>query len=241
MAFDYSYNPPLFVLLYAIVYYCVIISVVIFLRLRNVKNKEYIINNSPFLIDNPANFKGCWHDVFGNFNPIYLEIGMGKGDFIIENARKYPDINFIGIEKYDSVIVRAIQKLDNCNLSNLKLIRMDAKFIEEVFSSEVDRIYLNFSDPWPKKRHIERRLTSTTFLKKYDCVFKSTKELFMKTDNISLFEFSLENLSKYGYLFEKVSLDLHNSDINSNVMTEYEKKFVEKGIKINYLVAKKSV
>jgi len=211
------------------------------MRLRNVKNKEEIMNSSSTLVRNYKELKGRWKEVFKNNNPIYIEIGMGKGDFILGNALKYPDINFIGIEKYDSVIARAIEKIESIEEipSNLRIIRMDAKEIEEVFNKEIDRIYLNFSDPWPKKRHAERRLTSNTFLKKYESVFKSDCEIVMKTDNVNLFEFSLETLSQNKYSFLKVSLDLHNSDVVDNIMTEYEKKFTEKGIKINYLIAKK--
>ena len=210
------------------------------MRLRNVKNKEQIINSSSYLIKYPKEYKGKWQIFFANDNPIYLEIGMGKGDFIIENAKKYPNINFIGIEKYDSVIVRALQKLENEDLINLKLIRIDAKFLDELFFHEIDRIYLNFLDPWPKKRHTERRLTSHTFLRKYDSVLKKEKKLYIKTDNTSLFEFSLESLTQYGYFIDKVSLDLHNSDVKDNIMTEYEKKFVEDNMKIYYLVVKKN-
>lgn len=211
------------------------------MRLRNVKNKEEIMNSSKLLILNNKDYLGSWNKVFGNKNPIYIEIGMGKGDFILENALRYPNINFIGIEKYDSIVARAIQKIESLDElpKNLRLLRMDAKEIDLVFKKEVDRIYLNFSDPWPKKRHSERRLTSKTFLNKYDDIFKNCKEIIMKTDNINLFEYSLESLSQYGYCFEKVSLDLHNSDVVDNIMTEYEKKFTQKGIKINYFVAKK--
>lgn len=211
------------------------------MRLRNVKNKEEIINNSKVLIINPKDYCGKWNKLFDNNNPIYIEIGMGKGDFILENSLRYSNINFIGIEKYDSIVARAIQKIEGLETipNNLKLIRMDAKEIEEVFDKEIDRLYLNFSDPWPKKRHSERRLTSNTFLKRYENIFKKDKEIVMKTDNISLFEFSLETLSQNNYFFEKVSLDLHNSEIVDNIMTEYERKFTQKNIKINYLVAKK--
>ena len=195
------------------------------------------------LVDNPSKNAGMWQEVFGTNNPIYIEIGMGKGNFILENALRYPDINFIGIEKFDSVIARAIQKIEGGEVipSNLKLIRMDAKDINLVFNKEIDRIYLNFSDPWPKKRHAERRLTSKSFLTRYDLVFKKEKEIVMKTDNIYLFSFSLETLSQKGYVFESVSLDLHNSEIFDNIMTEYEKKFSDNGVKINYVIAKKSV
>lgn len=213
------------------------------MRLRNVKNKEEILNSSKLLVLDYSSYKGKWKKVFGNNNPIYIEIGMGKGDFILENARMYPDINFIGIEKFDSVIVRAIQKIekDEDMPTNLRLIRMDALNIQDAFSKDIDRIYLNFSDPWPKKRHQERRLTSNTFLKRYETLFRDKKEIIMKTDNVSLFEFSLVTLSQNKYILEKVSLDLHSSDIENNIMTEYEKKFVKKNIKINYLVAKKDI
>ena len=213
------------------------------MRLRNVKNKEEILNNSKLLILNYENYKGKWNKLFNNNNPIYIEIGMGKGEFILENALKYPNINFIGIEKFDSILARAIQKIENRIEipNNLILVRMDAKNIENAFSKEIDKIYLNFSDPWPKKRHSERRLTSTTFLKKYDNIFKNNKEIEMKTDNVGLFEFSLVTLSENGYVFNKISLDLHNSNIENNIMTEYEKKFSEKNVKINYVNAKKNV
>ena len=211
------------------------------MRLRNVKNKDEILNNTIYLETDPKNSIGKWEKVFGNKNKIYIEIGMGKGNFLIENAKTYPNINFIGIEKYSSVLARAIQKLDEEELPNLKVIRMDAKEIEEVFSKEISRIYLNFSDPWPKKRQAKRRLTSEVFLKKYDSIFKKSKEIIMKTDNMGLFEYSLEELSKYGYYFDKISLDLHSSDIENNIETEYEKKFSEQGNKIYYLDAKKDV
>ena len=165
---------------------------------------------------------------------------MGKGKFIIDNAIHYPNINFIGIEKYDSVIAKGLQKVPE-GLNNLVMVRWDALNINDIFSKEIDRIYLNFSDPWPKNRHSERRLTSKTFLDKYEKIFKNDNEIIMKTDNTNLFEYSLVTLSTNGYYFDKVSLDLHNSDVESNIMTEYEKKFVEKNIKINYLVAIKKV
>lgn len=211
------------------------------MRLRNVKNKEEILNNSHLLIKDYDKYKGKWHEVFNNSNPIYIEIGMGKGKFILENALKYPDINFIGVERLDSILARAIQKIEKIDPlpKNLKIVRMDAKNIEDAFDKEIDRLYLNFSDPWPKKRHTERRLTSNTFLKKYENIFKNTKEIIMKTDNVSLFEFSLVTLSSNNYILEKVSLDLHRSDGLDNIMTEYEEKFYENSVKINYLRAKK--
>ena len=204
------------------------------MRLRNVKNAKEIVNNSNYVINNPEEYIGNYKKIFNNNNPINIEIGMGKGNFIIGMAKKYPDINFIGIEKYESVMVRAIEKLNNIDLPNLKLIRMDAKDIDKVFNKEIDTIYLNFSDPWPKTRHSKRRLTSEIFLKLYDKIFISTPHIIQKTDNILLFASSIETLSNYGYTFDKVSLDLKNTDID-NVTTEYEEKFMNKGVKINYL------
>ena len=203
------------------------------MRLRNVKNKDEILKSTDYIVENEKDYKGKWKELFSNKNDLFIEIGMGKGDFIIQNALTYPNVNFIGIEKYSSVLARAVQKLENQDIPNLKLIRMDAKDIEEVFSKEVSRIYLNFSDPWPKKRQAKRRLTSEDFLRRYDSIFKNTKEIIFKTDNMGLFEFSIESLSKYGYTIERVSLDLHNSDVEDNIMTEYEEKFSSK--KSNYL------
>ncbi len=211
------------------------------MRLRNVKNKEEILKNTTYLITNPEEYKSIWNKLFGNNHKLYIEVGMGKGDFIIENAKRYPNINFIGIEKYDSVIARAIEKANLEELPNLKLVRMDANHIDEVFSKEVDLIYLNFSDPWPKKRHAKKRLTSEIFLAKYANIFTGDNKIIMKTDNTGLFEYSLESLSQYGYIIEKVSLDLHNSDIENNIETEYEKKFSSKGNNIYYLEVKKIV
>jgi len=211
------------------------------MRLRNVKNKDEILNNTTYLEVNPKDNINKWKEVFNNDNPIHIEIGMGKGDFIIENALTYPNINFIGIEKYSSVLARAIEKLNDKDIPNLRLIRMDANFIEEVFNHEVDVIYLNFSDPWPKKRTAKRRLTSDNFLEKYKSIFKKDNIIIMKTDNMNLFEYSLESLSRNGYVLEKVSLDLHNSDIENNIETEYERKFVLKGNNIYYVYAKKLV
>ena len=208
------------------------------MRLRNVKNAKNIVDNSKYVINNPEEYKGKYQTLFNKHNPINIEIGMGKGDFIIGMAKKYPNINFIGIEKYESVMVRAIEKLENIDLPNLKLIRMDAIEIDKVFNKEINTIYLNFSDPWPKKRHAKRRLTSEIFLKLYDEIFISTPHIIQKTDNIGLFASSLVSLSKYGYTLEEVSLDLKNESID-NVVTEYENKFMNLGTNINYLNAKK--
>ena len=208
------------------------------MRLRNVKNANTIVENSEYVINNPYDYKGIYKTIFNNNNPIQIEIGMGKGDFIIGMAKKYPDINFIGIEKYESVMVRAIEKLSDIKLDNLKLIRMDAIEIDKVFNHEIETLYLNFSDPWPKKRHAKRRLTSEVFLRLYDNIFSDIPHIIQKTDNIGLFASSLMNLSTYGYTLDYVSLDLKNEDID-NVVTEYERKFMEKGTNINYLNAKK--
>lgn len=207
------------------------------MRLRNLKDKEELIGNCSYLVETHELNKGKWQDVFQNNNPIHVEIGMGKGDFVYNMALKYPDINFIGIEKYSGVIARAIKKYPEA-LSNLRIINMDALKINDVFDKEIDNIYLNFSDPWPKKRQAKRRLTSEVFLALYDNIFKNEKRIVMKTDNLILFASSLVSLSNYGYILEDVNLDLANSDI-PNVLTEYEAKFMAKGIKINYLIATK--
>ena len=208
------------------------------MRLRNVKNAYNIVNNSNYVIKNEEEHIGKYKSLFNNDNEIHIEIGMGKGDFIIGMAKKYPNINFIGIEKYESVMVRAIEKLNDIELNNLNLIRMDAININKVFDHEISTIYLNFSDPWPKKRHSKRRLTSDVFLSLYDNIFISNPHIIQKTDNIGLFAYSLSSLSKYGYQLDEVSLDLENEGID-NVVTEYEKKFMNMGIKINYLNATK--
>lgn len=205
------------------------------MRLRNVKGAKEIIESSNYVVLNYKEHKGKYNKLFGNNNPIYIEIGMGKGKFIIDNALKYPDINFIGIEKYDSVVVRAIQKLENKDIPNLKIIRMDALETDDVFDHEISKIYLNFSDPWPKDRHAHRRLSSEIFLKKYDSIFKDNKNIIMKTDNRKLFEYSLKSFVNYGYKINDISLDLHSDDYLDNIMTEYEKKFVSKGNQI-YMV-----
>lgn len=208
------------------------------MRLRNVKGASIVIENSDYIIKDYDKYKGKFKTIFNNNNELHIEIGMGKGDFIIGMAKTHPNINFIGIEKFDSVIVRALEKLDE-EISNLKLIRMDATKIDEVFYKEIDTIYLNFSDPWPKKRHSDRRLTSTKFLTRYDNLFKSDKNIIMKTDNRRLFEFSIIELTNYGYKIEELSLDLYNDDLTGNVQTEYERKFHDLGYPIYKVVVKK--
>ena len=212
-------------------------KVVIYMRLRNLKVTEYFLNNCDYLIKEYEQLKGNWNKEFNNDNPIHLEIGMGKGDYIVGMALKYPNINFIGVEKYSGVIARAIKKYPK-NLDNLRIINMDALNLEQAFLKEIEVIYLNFSDPWPKKRQARRRLTSDIFLNIYDNLFVGKKRIVMKTDNLVLFASSLVSLSNYGYILKDVNLDLANSEI-PNVLTEYEAKFVAKGIKINYLVAEK--
>ena len=211
------------------------------MRLKNVKGAKEIIAKGTHYIDNPYELIGNWQNVFKNNNPIYIEIGMGKGDFIIKNALQFPNINFIGIEKFDSVIVRAIQKSNELEIENLKLIRMDAERIDEVFSNEISKLYLNFSDPWPKDRHAKRRLTSPKLLSAYDKIFKNNSaNIEMKTDNIDLFNYSVTSLKENGYNITYLTNDLHKENV-FNITTEYEEKFSKKGIKINKLEANKKI
>ena len=208
------------------------------MRLRNVKNKEKILNGSKYLIKNPEEYIGKWDQLFEKKQPIYIEIGMGKGKFLIENAIKYPDINFIGIEKYDSVVAKSLHKIPEC-LTNIVVIRIDALNIDKVFDKEIERIYLNFSDPWPKVRHSMRRLSSKVFLEKYDKIFKGEKNIYLRTDNRDLFTFSLESFSQYGYVLHDINLNLHEIDQPDIITTEYEDKFVEAGLTIYQVVATK--
>jgi tRNA (guanine-N7-)-methyltransferase len=201
------------------------------MRLRNVKNKEEILSSSSFLVKDPKNYCGNWSNYFNNSNPIYIEIGMGKGQFIRENARRYPDINFIGIEKYDSVVAKCLPKIDE-NLKNLAIVRMDALEIDQVFSHEVDRIYLNFSDPWPKKRHHLRRLSSRIFLEKYENIFRKDSDICMRTDNSDLFCYSLMSFSEARYVLKNLTLDLHQQTPDNLITTEYEDRFSSKGMPI---------
>lgn len=212
------------------------------MRLRNVKNKEEILNHSKYLVKDPYSYIGKWNDLFGNNHPIYIEIGMGKGKFIRENAKMYPNINFIGIEKFDSVIAKCLPKIEE-DIPNLFIIRMDALNIDKVFDHEIDRIYLNFSDPWPKKRHHFRRLSSFCFLEKYDHLFKKNQNIYMRTDNKDLFSYSLVSFSQYGYTLDYVSLDLHSEidDEHPFITTEYEDRFSSKGMPIYSVEVHKSV
>lgn len=210
------------------------------MRLRNVKNASLILNNSKYFIANPKEYRGSFNKLFGNEFPIMVEIGMGKGDFIKNMALRHPDWNFLGIEKYESVLVRGVEKLNDTTLENVRVMCIDAKEIDEYLSHEVDTLYLNFSDPWPKTRHHKRRLTHESFLSLYDKIFKNDCHIVLKTDNDSLFAFSLVSLNNYGYKFEEVILDLWNSD-KENVRTEYEEKFGNMGFKIKYLDAYKKL
>lgn len=210
------------------------------MRQRNVKNKKEIIGNSTYVVSNPENMINNWHRIFGNDNPIYIEIGMGKGNFIIDNAKMYSNINFIGIEKFDSILALALKKMGDLELENLKVIRMDAFDIDKVFNHEISKIFLNFSDPWPKKRHTNRRLTSKVFLSKYENLFVGEKIIEMKTDNQGLFEYSLCSFNESSYLINEISLDLHKSTKDDNIMTEYEKKFSDKNNRIYYVKVTKT-
>lgn len=208
------------------------------MRLRNVPGSRETIAESEFVTHDEESHKGHWKDIFQNDNPIHIEIGMGKGTFIMEMARTYPDINFIGIEKYSSVLVRALEKrVEEPELKNLTFIRMDAEYIENVFDKEeVSGIYLNFSDPWPKDRNAKRRLTSSRFLGRYINILKKDGHITFKTDNVDLFEFSVDTANECGWIIDCVTRDLHNSEYNEgNIMTEYEKKFSGLGHKINMM------
>ena len=210
------------------------------MRLRNVRNKEEIMSQSSYLIRDPFPFCGKWNTKFVRKQPIYVEIGMGKGKFILENAKKYPNVNFIGIEKYDSVIAKACQRIENEKLDNLILIRGDAMEIDKMFDHEISRIYLNFSDPWPKKRHQLRRLSSPFFLEKYEHVFSGDSIIEMRTDNVDLYQYSLVSFSEGGYVLKEISFHLHQ-DNPPEITTEYEDKFSSVGNPIYYVLAKKIV
>lgn len=211
------------------------------MRLKKVKDAKETVQKSLYYVENPKEKKGKWSEIFANTNPIHIEIGMGKGKFIINMAKKYPGINFVGIEKYDSVLVKAVKQLEELEtpLTNLKLLLFDAEEIAEVFENEIELIYLNFSDPWPKSKHEKRRLTSITYLKKYDNLFKNQKNIIQKTDNRIFFDFSLQSIKDYGYTVDELTYDLYSLNDESNVPTEYEEKFNSLGTTINRLKAHK--
>ena len=202
------------------------------MRLKNVPGARETIDASAFTIPEPEVWKGRWQEVFGRQAPLHIEIGMGKGQFLTALAAEHPDINYIGIEKFSSVLVRAVQKQNELELPNLRLIRMDADSITDVFApGEVDRIYLNFSGPWPKERHAKRRLTSVEFLRRYENILAKDGHVEFKTDNQPLFEFSLEAAEEAGWKLLAVTRDLHHDTAlnKGNIMTEYEERFSAQG------------
>ena len=204
-----------------------------------IKNADKIVKNCPYVVNDPKNYKGKWQTLFKNKNPIYLELGMGRGDFIIDMAKTYPNINFIGLEAIDSQMVRAVENLTNKNLQNLKLINCNAEEVDNIFQKEIDTIYLTFCDPWPKKIDEKKRFTHVSFLKKYDKIFKKQKHIILKTDNKGFFAYSLETLSNYWYTFKRVSLDLHHDENPiPNIMTNYEKQYFKEGRPIYYVDAR---
>jgi tRNA (guanine-N7-)-methyltransferase len=209
------------------------------MRLRNVRGAREALQESDFTVNEPTEYRGKWLELFENNNPLHIEIGTGKGRFLMTLAEQNPDINYVGIEKFSSVLIRAIEKQRELALPNLYFIRMDAENIEEVFGEgEVDRIYLNFSDPWPKDRHAKRRLTSKQFFARYNKVLDKMGRVEFKTDNRDLFDFSVESVKEAGWNLDAVTYDLHNSDMNEgNIMTEYEIKFSQMGNPIHKLIA----
>ena len=212
------------------------------MRLRNIPGSRDVIAENEYVVHDEKTVKGKWNLVFGNDNPVRIEIGMGKGRFICELATLNPDINYVGIEKYSSVLLRAIQKQEELELPNLKFIRMDAEEIAEVFGKdEVDRIYLNFSDPWPKDRHAKRRLPSRQFLKRYDSFLKKDGIIEFKTDNRDLFDYAVIEANEAGWNIDSITYDLHNDPVmnEGNIMTEYEERFSSKGNPIfKYIISR---
>lgn len=196
------------------------------MRMRNPKNMDEILNSCNYFLT---------EDLFNNDNDICLEIGMGKGNFLLGMCLNHPNINYIGVEKYSSVICSAIKKINEYELDNLKILNMDVMDIPQYLYGKIKTIYLNFSDPWPKKRNTKRRLTSENFLKLYDNLFKNEKHIILKTDNDDFYEFSKESLLSYGYKIINEIYDLHNSDITYSPKTEYEEKFSSQGVKIKYI------
>ena len=215
------------------------------MRLRNIRGSKDVIASCPFVVQEPESCRGRWAEVFGNENPIHIEVGMGKGRFLMDMAVLHPEINYIGIEMYDSVLLRAVQKREKLEteLKNLFFIRMDARQLPEVFAEgEVDRIYLNFSDPWPKARHARRRLTSPDFFARYDKVLVQDGQVEFKTDNRDLFDFSVESLGESEtWGISECTYDLHHDEIMNvgNIMTEYEEKFSSMDHPICKLIAKR--
>lgn len=209
------------------------------MRYIEIKGANKIIGKSSYLVNNPTNYKNKWAELFGNNRPICLELGMGRGSFIINMAKTHPNINFIGLEVVDSQMVQAVNKLEHEKLPNLKLINADAKEVGNIFGKEIDTIYLTFCDPWPKKQDEKRRFTHENYLRLYDKIFKKDKHIILKTDNKGFFAYSLETLSQYWYSFERVSLDLHHDEIPiPNIMTDFEMRYYEEKRSIYYIDAK---
>ena len=213
--------------------------------MRNIPGAKDVIENSPYVVHEPQKQKGQWSHVFENDHPIHIEVGMGKGRFLMDMAKLHPEVNYVGIEMYDSVLLRALQKREEYEqnegtLTNLFFMCMDARLLPEIFEKgEVKKIYLNFSDPWPKARHAKRRLTSRQFLERYDQILVLEGSVEFKTDNRDLFEFSLEEVKEAGWTLEASTFDLHHDEelLNGNVMTEYEEKFSSMGNPIHKLIA----
>ena len=202
------------------------------MRLRNIKGSKEFIEASPYVIQEPENWKGKWSELFHKDHPLHIEIGMGKGQFIHELAANNPDINYIGIEMYSSVLYRALEKRAETELENLFFLRFDAKYLANIFDhGEVSRIYLNFSDPWPKDRHAKRRLTSPNFLTIYHDILAPDGWIQFKTDNRDLFDFSVETVKESAFWhIDEITYDLHHSEyLPGNIMTEYESRFVAEG------------
>lgn len=211
------------------------------MRIRNVRGARERVASHKKVIKTPELYKGRWRELFNNTHPIYIEIGMGKGQFIVTHAKNNRDINYIGFEKMTNVLFKALDKIDaQEELNNMYVVRLDAENLLDIFDvSEVDGLYLNFSDPWPKDRHAKKRLTSVKFLERYNSVLKPNSTITFKTDNQSLFDFSLEQMEAYGLHIESVTRDLHSSPAaTNNIMTEYERKFTAKGMPIYRVIAR---
>jgi len=212
------------------------------MRLRNIPGAREVMIESPWTINEPEEMKGKWKEYFHNSNPIHLEIGTGKGQFILQLAALHPEINYVGIEKYSSVLLRALEKQDEAELPNLIFIRGDAEKITEYFEEgEAARIYLNFSDPWPKKRYAKRRLTSREFLARYNVILQQDGDIEFKTDNRDLFDWSVEEVPESAFEIVQITYDLHHdpSMNEGNILTEYEEKFSAKGNRINKMILKR--
>lgn len=216
------------------------------MRLRNITGSREVIAENEFVVHEPETHRGNWKEIFENNAPVHIEIGMGKGRFIMDMAEQHPDINYIGIEKYSSVLLRAIQKMEEREhpLPNLVFIRMNAEHITDIFApDEIDRIYLNFSDPWPKDRHARRRLPSREYLARYDQILKKEGTIEFKTDNRELFDFAVEELEPAGWTADRITYDLHHDKemVQGNIMTEYEEKFSSMGNPIHKYIIHRDI